>query len=76
MVQTTLVEMSADGIAKLANNAVYRIPAGHIARTKDWPGTEVIVEHSDNAAWQYILKSAAAPTQWVYATPSGGVVFA
>jgi hypothetical protein len=40
---------------------------------KDWTGTEIIIERSDNAAWQYVLKSAATPQQWVHATPSSGV---
>jgi hypothetical protein len=70
---STLLELSADGIAKFANKSVYRIPAGHLPRMKDWPGTEVIIERSDNAEWQFILKSAATPSQWVRATPSGGV---
>lgn len=70
---STLVEMSPNGIAKLSNKSVYRIPTGHIPRTKDWAGSEILVERSDNAAWQYILKNAATPAQWVYATPCGGV---
>ncbi len=69
----TIVEVSADGIAKLSNKGAYRVPTGHIPRMKDWvAGTEIIVERSNNAAWQYVLKSAAAPGQWVHATPSSG----
>jgi len=71
---STLLEMSSNGIAKLANKSMYRIPTGHIPRTKDWaPGTELIVERSDNAQWQYVLKNASAPSEWVIATPSSGV---
>jgi hypothetical protein len=70
---STLLEMSSNGIAKLANKSAFRIPAGHIPRTKDWaPGTEIIVERSNNPAWQFVLKSAATPEQWVHATPSSG----
>jgi hypothetical protein len=68
-----VVEVSADGIAKLSNKGAYRVPTGHIPRMKDWvAGTEVILERSTNAAWQYVLKSAATPDQWVHATPSSG----
>lgn len=69
---STLVELSHDGIAKFANHSVYRVPSGHVPRMKDWPGTEIIIEPSDNATWQYKLKSAATPEQWVHATPSSG----
>jgi hypothetical protein len=73
MAQTsTLLELSAEGIAKFSNKSAYRIPTGHLPRMKDWPGTEIIIERSDNAAWQYVLKSAASPQQWVHATPSSG----
>ncbi len=59
---STIVDVSEDGIVKLANKAVYRIPPGHIPRTKQWaPGTQVIVDNSRNAAWQYVVKSAATP---------------
>jgi len=69
----TVIEVTANGIAKLSNKGAYRVPTGHIPRMKDWvAGTEVIVERSDNAAWQYILKNAANPGQWVQATPSSG----
>jgi hypothetical protein len=74
MAQTaTLLELNEDGIAWMSNKAVYRVPAGHLPRMKDWTGTEIIIERSDNAAWQYVLKSAATPQQWVHATPSSGV---
>jgi len=68
-----MVELTSEGIAKLSNKSMYRVPAGHVPRMKDWvAGTEIIVERSNNAAWQYVLKSAASPQQWVHATPSSG----
>ncbi len=72
---STIVDVSENGIVRLANKTVYRVPTGHFARALAWaPGTEVIVERNlANTAWQYILKNAATPQQWVNATPSGGV---
>jgi hypothetical protein len=72
---STILDVSETGIVKLANKTVYRVPTGHINRAKAWPpGTEVIVErNASNPAWQFIMKNAATPQQWVNATPSGGV---
>ncbi len=68
--------MSWDGIAKLSNSTVWRIPPGHLPRTKDWaPGTDLVVERSNNPGWQFVIKNSATPQQWVSATPSGGYVF-
>ncbi len=69
---STLLEFNDQGIAKFANHTVYRVPTGHLPRMKDWPGTDIIIEDSGNPEWQFRLKSAASPQQWVYATPSGG----
>jgi len=76
MAQTSrILDVSETGIVKLSNKTVFRVPTGHIKRAMAWgPDTEVVVErNASNTAWQFLLKTTAEPSQWVNATPSGGV---
>jgi hypothetical protein len=69
--KSTIVELNKD-ILHLADKSVWRIAPGHLPRVAEWtPGTEITVEKSMNAMWQYNL-SAPGPKVLVSATPSSG----
>ncbi len=64
-----LVSINRDGIAKLADQSAYKIAPDQLERVAEWtPGTEIVVQETDNETWKYKLFSSGGGIP-VSATP-------
>jgi hypothetical protein len=54
-----LVSINKDGVAKLMDETAYKLAPDQLERAAEWtPGTEIIVQETDNETWKYKLLSS------------------
>ncbi len=54
-----LAKMNKDGVAELVDESAFKIAPDQLDRVAEWsPGTEIVVQETGDAAWQYKLFSS------------------